>query len=194
MLSHVQHFCGSMNCSPPDSCVHEILQARILEWVAVHFSRGSSQPGDRTHISCTAGLLCTLWIVVQLMSCVWLCNSMLQHARLPCPSLISYSLLTLKSIESMILSNRLILCCHLFLLPSVFPSISVFPSELAFHIRWPKYWSSSFSINHSNECSVLSSFSIDWFGHPAVQATLKSLLQHHNLKALIFRHSAFMVV
>ena len=87
MLSHVQHFCGSMNCSPPDSCVHEILQARILEWVAVHFSRGSSQPRDRTHISCTAGLLCTLWIVVQLMSCVWLCNSILPHARLPCPSL-----------------------------------------------------------------------------------------------------------
>ena len=76
MLSHVQHFGDSMNCSPPDTCVHGILQARILEWVAVYFSRGSSQPRDRTHISCIVGLLCALWIVVQLMSCVWLCNSM----------------------------------------------------------------------------------------------------------------------
>ena len=99
---------------------------------------------------------------------------------------ISRSLLKFKFIESVMLSNHLILCCCLLLLPSVFPSMRVFPSELVFHIRWPKYWSSSFSINRSNEYSVLFSFRIDWFDHLALQATLKSLLQHHNLKALIF--------
>jgi len=81
--------------------------------------------------------------------------------------------------------NYLILCCPFLLLPSVFPSIKVFTDELALHIRWTKYWSFSFSISPSNEYSGLISFSIDWFDLLAVQETLKSLLQHHNLKASI---------
>ena len=99
----------------------------------------------------------------------------LQHARLPC---VSQSLLRFLSIESVILSNHLVLCHPLLLLPSVFPSIRVFSNESALHIRWPKYWSFSFSINPSSECSGLISFQIDWFDLLAVCQTLKSLLQH----------------
>ena len=105
----------------------------------------------------------------------------------------SQSLLKLKSVESMMPSNHLILCCPL-LLPSVFPIISVFSNELALLIRWPKYWSFSFSISPSNEYSGLISFRIDWFDLLAVQGTVKSLLQHHSLKASILWHSAFSVV
>ena len=107
---------------------------------------------------------------------------------------ISQSLLKLMSIESVIPSNNIILCHPLLLLPSVFPSIRVFSNELALHIRWPKYWSFRFSISPSSEYSGFISFRIDWFDLPAVQGTLKSLLQHHNLKASIFRHSAFFMV
>ena len=98
------------------------------------------------------------------------------------------------SIESMMLSNHLILCRSLFLLPLTFPSISVFSSELTLHIRWLKYWSFSFSINLSNEYSRLISFRIYWFDLLAIQGTLKSLLQHHNLKASVLWHSAFLMV
>ena len=92
---------------------------------------------------------------------------------------ISWSLLRLMSVESVMSSNHLILCCPLFLLPSIFPSIRVFPNESVLHIRWrtPKYWSFSFSINPSSEYSGLISFKIDWFDLLAVQGTLKSLLQ-----------------
>ena len=107
---------------------------------------------------------------------------------------ISQSLLKLMSIESVIPSNNIILCHPLLLLPSVFPSIRVFSNELALHIRWPTYWSFRFSISPSSEYSGFISFRIDWFDLPAVQGTLKSLLQHHNLKASIFRHSAFFMV
>ena len=86
-------------------------------------------------------------------------------------------------------SNHLILCRLIFLLPSVFPSIRVFSSELALHIRWPKYWSFSCSISLSNEYSGLISFRIDWFDLLAVQGTLKSLIQHHSSKASILWHS-----
>ena len=91
-------------------------------------------------------------------------------------------------------SKHLILCRPLLLPPSSFPSIRVFSSELALHIRWPKCWSFSFSISPSNEYSGLISFRIDWFDLPAVQGTLKSLLQHHNSKALILWHSVFFIV
>ena len=91
-------------------------------------------------------------------------------------------------------SSHLILCHPLLLLPSVFPSIRVFSSESALHIRWPKYWSFSFSISPSNEYSRLISFRIDRFGLLAVQGTLKSLLQHHSSKASILRRSAFFMV
>ena len=98
------------------------------------------------------------------------------------------------SIESVIPSNHLILCCPLLLLPSVFPSIRVFSKESVLHIRWPKYWSFSFSISPSNEYSGLISFQIDWFVLFAVQGPLKSLLQHHSSKTLILRCSAFFIV
>ena len=81
-------------------------------------------------------------------------------------------------------SNHLILCHSLLLLPSIFPSIRVFPNELVLHIRWPKYWSFSFNISRCNEHSVLISFRLDWLGLLAVQGTLKSLLQHHSSKVI----------
>ena len=108
-------------------------------------------------------------------------------------STISQSLLKFMSIESVMPSNHLILCCPL-LLPSIFPNIRVFSNESALHIRWPKYWSFSFSISLSNGYSGLISFRIDWFDLLAVQGTLKSLLQHHSSKASILWCSAFFIV
>ena len=98
------------------------------------------------------------------------------------------------SIESVMSSSQLILWYPPLLQPSIFPSIRVFPNEPVLHIKWPRYWSFSFSISPSNEYSELISFRIDWFDLLAVQGTLKSLLQHHNWKALIFWHSAFFIV
>ena len=117
----------------------------------------------------------TLWIAVR-------------QASLPIT--ISRSLLKLMSIESVMPSNHLILCRPLLLLPSIFPSIRVFSNESVLHIRWPKYWSFSFGITPSKECSGLISFRIDWFDLK-VQGTLKSLLQYHSSKASIFWCSAF---
>ena len=105
---------------------------------------------------------------------------------------ISWSLLKLTSIESVIPSSHLIICCPLLLLPSIFPSIRVLSNESALHIRWPKYWSFSFSISPSNEYSGLIAFRIDCLDLLAVQGTLKSLL--HSLKALVLQHSAFFMV
>ena len=95
------------------------------------------------------------------------------------------------SIESVMSSNRLILCHPLLLLPAIFPSMRVFSNESVLHMRWPKYWSFSFSISPSNEHPELISFRMDWFDLLAVQGTLKSLLQHHNSKPSILWHSAF---
>ena len=106
----------------------------------------------------------------------------------------SQSLLKLMSTELVMPSNHLILCHPLLLLPSAFPSIRVFSSELAIHIRWPKCWSFSFSISPSNEYSGLISFSMDWLEFLAVQGNLKSLLQHHSSKASILWRSAFFMV
>ena len=105
----------------------------------------------------------------------------------------SWSLLKLMSIELVMPSNHFILCRPLLLLPSIFPSIRVFSNESVLHIRWPKYWSFSFSINTSNEYSGLISFRVDWFDL-TVQGTLKSLLQHHSSKASILQRSAFFMV
>ena len=116
----------------------------------------------------------------------------LQHARLPFTN--SQSLLKLMSIESVIPSNHLVLCCPLLLLPSIFLSIRVFSNESVLCIRWPKYWSFSFSISPSNKYSGLISLKIDWFDLLAVQGTFKSLLQHHHSKASILWHSAFLMV
>ena len=106
---------------------------------------------------------------------------------------ISQSLLKLMSFELMMPSNHLILCCPL-LLSSTFPTIRVFSNESVLHIRWPKYWSFSFSISPLNECSGLISFRMDWFDLLAIQVSFKSLLQHHSSKASILQCSAFFMV
>ena len=126
---------------------------------------------------------------VQLFATPWTAAS---QASLPITNY--WSLLKLMSIKSVMRSNNLILCHPLFLLPSIFPSIRVFSSESVLHIRWPKYWSFSFSISPSNKYSGLISFTIDWLDLLAVQGTLKSLLQHHSSKASILQPSAFLIV
>ena len=129
----------------------------------------------------------------------------LSHVRLfvtpwiaPCQDSLSvtnsWSLLKLMSIESMMPSNHLIFCRPLLLSSSIFPSIRVFSNESVLRIRWPKYWSFSFSIRPSNEYSGLISFRTDWFYLFAVQGTIRSLLQHHSSKASILRRSAFFTV
>ena len=120
-------------------------------------------------------------IVVHSLSLVWLFLIPWTTARqAPLSSTVSWSLLRFMSIESIMVSNHLILCCLLLLLPSVFLSIRVFSKESTLHIRWPKYWSFSFSISPFNEYSGLISFRIEWLDLPAVQGTLKSILPHHN--------------
>ena len=122
-----------------------------------------------------------IWFSVAVMS-----DSLQPHGHQASLSFtISLSLLKLMSTELVMPSNHLILCHPLLPLPSIFPSIRVFSNESAPPIRWPKYWSFSFSISLSNEYSGLISFRIDWFDLLAVQGTLKSLLQHHSLKASI---------
>ena len=106
----------------------------------------------------------------------------------------SQSLLKLMFIDSVMPSNHLILCRPFLLLPSIFLSIRVFSNESVLHIRWPKYWSLSFSISPSNEYSGLTSFRMDWLDLLAVQGTLKSLLQHHSSKASVLWHSIFFIV
>ena len=105
-----------------------------------------------------------------------------------------WSLLKLMSIKMVMPSNHFILCCPLLRLPSIFPSIRVFSSESVLCLRWPKYWSFSFSIRPSNEYSGLISFRIDRLDLLAAQGTLKSLFQHHSSKASILQHSAFFIV
>ena len=127
-------------------------------------------------------------VVVQSLSHVWFFETSWIPARqAPLSSTISRSLSKFMPIESVLPSNHFVFCRPLLLLPSIFPSIRVFSSELALHIRWPKYWSLSFSfsISPSNEFSGLISFRIDWFDLLAVQGTLKSLLQHHKRRGTL---------
>ena len=132
-------------------------------------------------------------IIAQLLSHVQLFVTRRTVAcQAPLSSTISQSLLKFMSTESVMPSNHLILCCPRILLPLNFPSIRVFSSELALHIRWPKYW--SFSISPSSEYSGLISFRMDWLDLLAIQRTLKSLLQHHSSKASILLCSAFFIV
>ena len=130
---------------------------------------------------------------VQLLNHVWLSATLWTVARQTYMS-ITNSQSWLKLMFSVMPSNHLILCRPLLLLPSIFPSIRVFSNESVLRIRWPKYWSFSFSISPSNEYSGLISFRIDWFDFLAVQGTLKSLLQHHSSKASILQCSAFFIV
>ena len=141
----------------------------------------------------THSIFISCWCCSVAPSCLTLCDPMdcsmpgfPVHHQLP-------ELAQTHPIKSVMPSNHLILCCPLFF-PSIFPSIRVFSSESVLRIRWPKYWSFSFSISPSNEYSGLISFTIDWFDLLAVQGTLKSLLQHHSAKASILQCSAFFMV
>ena len=149
--------------------------------------------------------MCILWVVLLINELVNESVQSLSHTQLfvtpwtaACQASLSisnsWSLLKLMSIESVMPSNHLILCRPLLLLPSIFPSIRVLFNESTLHIRWPKYWSFSFSISPSNGYSGLMSFRIDWFDLLAVQGTLKSLLQHHSSKASILQCSVYFIV
>ena len=132
---------------------------------------------------------------VQSLSRVWLFATTWTAARQTCPSITNYrSLRKLMSIQSVMSTNHLIFCCTLLLPPSIFPSIRVFSNEWVLCLRWPKYWSFSFSISPFNEYSGLISFRTDWLDLLTVQGTLKSLLQHHGSKASFIRRSAFFIV
>ena len=132
---------------------------------------------------------------VQLLSCVWFFVTPWTTTRQASLSITnSWSPPKPMSIESVMQSNHLILCCPLLLLPSIFPSIRVFSNESALHIRWPKYWSFSFNISPSNEHPGLISFRMDWLDLLAVQGTLKNLLQHYSSKASILWCSAFFII
>ena len=135
------------------------------------------------------------WATVQLLSHVLLFVTpwtAAHQASLSIPN--SWSFLKHMSIELVIPSNHLILCCSLLLLPSIFPSIRVFSNESVLRINWPKYWSFSFNISPSNEHSGLIFFRMDWLDLLAVQGTLKSLLQHHSSKASVLQCSTFFIV
>ena len=147
--------------------------------------------GIAESLRCSPGNTTTLFVnqlfssVAQ--SCPTLCDPVNRSTN-------SRSSLKLKSIESEMPSNHLILCRPLLLLPPVPPSNKVFSSESTLHMRWPEYWSFSFSISPSSEYSVLIFFRMDWFALLTVQGILKSLLQHHNSKTSIFQHSASSMV
>ena len=132
---------------------------------------------------------------VQLLSCVWLFETPWTATHQASLSITnSWSLLKFMCVESVMPSNHLIICRPLLLLPAIFPSIRVFSNKSVLRIRWPKYWSFSFSISPSNEYSGLISFRMDWLDLLAVQGTLKHLLQHHSSKTSILWHSAFFIV
>ena len=186
-----------MNCSTPGSPVHKISQVRILECIVISFSRGSSRPRGCNHVSCIGRWILYHWVTssIQLLSHVQLFANPWTTAHQASLSITnSQSLLKLMFIESVMPSNHLILCRSLLLLPSIFPRIRIFSNESVLYIRWPKYWSFSFSISPSNEYSGLISFRMDWLDLLAVQGTLKSLLQYHSSKASILQCSPFFVV
>ena len=155
---------------------------QTITWKWSDVENVDKQP-RKTHWGCSITKSCRCFAIP--------CNA----ARQASPSItVSWSLLKLMSIESVMPSNHLSLCCPLLLLPSIFPSIRVFSNESALPISWPKYWSFSFSISPSSEYSGLIFFRFDWFNFLAVQETLKSLLQHHSSKASTLRCSAFFTV
>ena len=158
------------------------------------YSPWGHKESDTTELACiiisTCCCCCCLSLSrVQLFVTPWTAAC---QASLSFP--VSWSLLRFVSIESATLSNHVILCCTLLLLPSIFHSIRVFFNESALRIRWPEYWSFSFNISSSNEYSGLISFRIDLFDLLAIQGTLKSLLQHHSSKIPSLQHSASFMV
>ena len=191
-----------MDYSLPGSSAHGILQARILEWVAISFSRGSFQPRNRTRVSCTVGRFFTDWAMREAtssqkihqfssvsQSCPTLCDTVnCSMAGLP----VHHQLPEFTQTHVHWVGDA-IQPSHPLSFPSIFPSIRVISNESVLCIRWPKYWSFSFNTNHFNEHPGLISFRMDWLDLLAVQGTLKSLLQHQSSKALIFWCSAFIV-
>ena len=172
----------SMDLNPMSPCCHDSLENS--EKAGYHISQIYSRWGTRSN-----SFISVHSSHVQLFAIAW---TAARQASLSITN--SQSLLKLKSIILVKPSNHLILCRPLLLLASIFLSIRVFSDELVLHIRWPKYWSFSFSISPSNEYSGLISFRMDWLDLPVVQGTLKSLLQHHSSKASILQHSAFFMV
>ena len=176
-----------MNYSLPGSTVHGIFLARVLEWGAIAFSEGHNnrllyffEELSLVPFSCS---------VVRLFATPW---SGAHQASLSITNF--WSPPKPMSIKSVMPSNHLILCRPLLLLPSIFPSIRVFSNESALRIRWPKYWSFSFSISPSSKHLGLIYFKKNWLDLLVVQGTLKSLLQHHSSRASILWHSAFFTV
>ena len=172
-----------------------ILTSLSKEWLQIWYTKRDGQTQKMCPLS-TAQLneIYVHIISVQLYSHVWLFASPETETDQASLSITnSWSLLKLMSIESVMPSNHLILCCPLLLLPSIFPSIRVFYNDSVLHIRWPKYWSFSFSISPSNEHPGLISFRMDWLDLLAVQGTLKSL-QHHRSKVSVLWCSAFFMV
>ena len=186
----VWFFCDPMDCSPPGSSVHGIFQTRILKWVAMTSSMGSSPPRNQTQVSCIAGGFCTAWAtreVFESLSVRFSSVQLFSHVQLfvtpwitACQASLSitnsWRSSKLMSIKSVMPSSHLILCHPQLLLPPIPPSIRLFSNESTLHIRWPKYWSFSFSIIPSKEHPRLISFRMDWLDLLAVQGNLKSLL------------------
>ena len=175
----------------------KLVSVRVwLPWVS-QFGSGARSPTKHDHFpmcpSCCAKhhayILSIQFSCVRLFATLWIANC---QASLSITN--SWSLLKLMSIVLVMPSNHLILCHPLLLLSSIFPSIRIFSNESVLRIRWPKYWSFSFSISPSNEYSGLISFRMDWLDLLAFQGTLKSLLQHHSSKASILQGSAFFIV
>ena len=179
--------------------VHRIWQFKSILWIPTSkFPRKlQCQELVPLHLgaSVSSSIRGVVILVVQSLSCVWLFATPWTAAHQASLSFtISWSLLKLMSIESVMPSNHRILCCHLLLLPLTFPSTGVFSKESALCIRWPKYCCFSFSISPFIEHPGLISFRMDWLDLLAVQGTLKSLFQPHSSEASILRHSAYMTI
>ena len=202
--------CNPIDCGQPGSSVYGIFQPRILEWVAIPFFRGSSWPRDWTYVSSIAGGFFTanrskcnfnyiskIFFALCCCSVTKLCLTLCNPMDCSMPGFpVLYHLPELVQTHVHWVSdatNHLILCCPLLLL-SIFPSNRAFANESVLRIRWPKYWSFSFSITPSNEYSGLISFRVDRLDLLAVQGTLNSLLQHHSSKASILQCSALFIV
>ena len=166
-------------CKPLDSSFIKFIEFVQMITVLVRFMCQFLQP---------------IVVVVQLLSCIWLfVTPWVAALQASLSFTISQSLLKPMSIESVMPSSHFILCCHLLLLSSIFSNTRVFSNESALRVKWPKYWHFSFSIS-SSQYSGFISFRMVWFDSLVVQGTLKSLLQHHNLKASVLWHSAFFMV
>ena len=201
-MSTQRLICTWVNCTTFGQCIKIRRRAPPLRRIGEPQEASSKKRGFPAQEARQAELPCGdkggnrghLWVVVQSLS--------FQLSSTPwtaaCQAFqfftIFQSLLKVMSIESVMSSNHVILCCPLLLLPSIFPSIRVFSNESALSIRWPKYWSFSFSISPSSEHPGLISFRMDCLDLLAAQGTLKSLLQHHSSEASILQHSAFFMV